>query len=89
MIGWIGTISPTPTKRRRERKVIEVPVAKDKTRVMITLSKKQLESIKALLKALGNKTTISQLIEISLGFFIESTLKELKSQENKEAAKNA
>jgi hypothetical protein len=61
-------------------------VAKDKIRVQITMSKKQLETTKALLKALGGKTTISQLIEIALGFFIESTLKEIKSQENKEAS---
>ena len=62
-------------------------VAKDKIRVQITMSKTQLKTTKALLKALGGKTTISQLFEISLGFFIESTLKEIKSQENKEASK--
>ena len=46
-----------------------MPVAKDKTRVQITLSKKHLESLKALLKAIGGKHTISELVEISLGFF--------------------
>lgn len=68
-----------------------MPVAKDKTRVQITLSKKHLESVKALLKALGGKHTISELVEISLGFFIESALKEIQSQQNesKEASKNA
>jgi len=68
-----------------------VPVAKDKTRVQITMSKKQLESVKALLKALGGKHTVSELVEISLGFFIESALEIIKSlqQEEKEASKNA
>ena len=68
-----------------------MPVAKDKTRVQITMSKKHLESVKALLKALGGNHTISELVEISLGFFIESALKEIQSQqkEEKEASKNA
>ena len=68
-----------------------MPVAKDKTRVQITMSKKQLKSVKALLKALGANHTISELVEISLGFFIESALKEIQSQqkEEKEASKNA
>ena len=68
-----------------------MPVAKDKTRVQITMSKKQLESVKALLKALGGKHTVSELVEISLGFFIESALEIIKSlqQEEKEASKNA
>ena len=68
-----------------------MPVAKDKTRVQITMSKKQLESVKALLKALGGKHTISELVEISLGFFIESALEKIQSlqKEEKEASKNA
>ena len=68
-----------------------MPVAKNKTRVQITMSKKNLESVKALLKALGGNHTISELVEISLGFFIESALKEIQSQqkEEKEASKNA
>ena len=68
-----------------------MPVAKDKTRVQITMSKKQLESVKALLKALGGKHTVSELVEISLGFFIESALEKIQSlqKEEKEASKNA
>ena len=68
-----------------------MPVAKDKTRVQITMSKKQLENVKALLKALGGKHTVSELVEISLGFFIESALEKIQSlqKEEKEASKNA
>ena len=68
-----------------------MPVAKNKTRVQITMSKKQLESVKALLKALGGKHTVSELVEISLGFFIESALEKIQSlqKEEKEASKNA
>ena len=57
-------------------------VAKDKKRVVITLSKKSLATAKATLSALGDeaKLTLSELIEISLGFFLESALNEVKKR---------
>lgn len=56
-------------------------VAKDKKRVVITLSKESLATAKATLSALGEaKMTLSELIEISLGFFLESALNEVKKR---------
>ncbi len=57
-------------------------VAKDKKRVVITLSKETLATAKATLSALGEaKLTLSELIEISLGFFLESALNEVKKRQ--------
>ena len=57
-------------------------VAKDKKRVVITLSKETLATAKATLSALGEaKLTLSELIEISLGFFLESALSEVKKRQ--------
>ena len=68
-----------------------MPVAKNKKRLSVTLNREMLKTTRALLDAMGNKVTLSQLIEISLGFFVESAIKEIKSQqkESKEASKNA
>ncbi len=68
-----------------------MPVAKTKKRLSVTLNREMLKTTRALLDAMGNKVTLSQLIEISLGFFVESAIKEIKSQqkESKEASKNA
>lgn len=56
-------------------------VAKDKKRVVITLSKESLATAKATLSTLGEaKLTLSELIEISLGFFLESALNEVKKR---------
>lgn len=68
-----------------------MPVAKTKKRLSVTLNREMLKTTRALLDAMGNKVTLSQLIEISLGFFVESAIKEIKSQQNesKEASKNA
>ena len=68
-----------------------MPVAKTKKRLSVTLNRETLKTTRALLDAMGNKVTLSQLIEISLGFFVESAIKEIKSQqkESKEASKNA
>lgn len=64
-----------------------MPVAKNKKRLSVTLNREMLKTTRALLDAMGNKVTLSQLIEISLGFFVESAIKEIKSQqqESKEA----
>ena len=57
-------------------------VAKAKKRVVITLSKESLATAKATLSALGEaKLTLSELIEISLGFFLESALNEVKKRQ--------
>ena len=57
-------------------------VAKDKKRVEITLSKETLATAKATLSALGEaRLTLSELIEISLGFFLESALSEVKKRQ--------
>lgn len=57
-------------------------VAKDKKRVVITLSKETLATAKATLSALGEaRLTLSELIEISLGFFLESALSEVKKRQ--------
>jgi len=57
-------------------------VAKDKKRVVIALSKETLATAKATLSALGEaKLTLSELIEISLGFFLESALNEVKKRQ--------
>ena len=68
-----------------------MPVAKTKKRLSVTLNREMLKTTRDLLDAMGNKVTLSQLIEISLGFFVESAIKEIKSQqkESKEASKNA
>ena len=68
-----------------------MPVAKNKKRLSVTLNREMLKTTRALLDAMGNRVTLSQLIEISLGFFVESAIKEIKSQqkESKEASKNA
>ena len=56
-------------------------VANDKKRVVITLSKESLATAKATLSTLGEaKLTLSELIEISLGFFLESALNEVKKR---------
>ena len=57
-------------------------VAKNKKRLSVTLNREMLKTTRALLDAMGNKVTLSQLIEISLGFFVESAIKEIKSQQN-------
>ena len=64
-----------------------MPVAKNKKRLSVTLNREMLKTTRGLLNAMGNKVTLSQLIEISLGFFVESAIKEIKSQqkESKEA----
>ena len=59
-----------------------MPVAKNKKRLSVTLNREMLKTTRALLDAMGNKVTLSQLIEISLGFFVESAIKEIKSQQN-------
>ena len=68
-----------------------MPVAKNKKRLSVTLNREMLKTTRDLLNAMGNRVTLSQLIEISLGFFVESAIKEIKSQqkESKEASKNA
>ena len=69
-----------------------MPVAKTKKRLSVTLNREMLKTTRALLDAMGNKVTLSQLIEISLGFFVESAIKEIKKiqqNESKEASKNA
>ena len=68
-----------------------MPVAKTKKRLSVTLNREMLKTTRALLDAMGNRVTLSQLIEISLGFFVESAIKEIKRQqkESKEASKNA
>ena len=68
-----------------------MPVAKTKKRLSVTLNREMLKTTRDLLNAMGNRVTLSQLIEISLGFFVESAIKEIKSQqkESKEASKNA
>ena len=68
-----------------------MPVAKNKKRLSVTLNRETLKTTRDLLNAMGNRVTLSQLIEISLGFFVESAIKEIKSQqkESKEASKNA
>ena len=58
-----------------------MPVAKNKKRLSVTLNREMLKTTRALLDAMGNKVTLSQLIEISLGFFVESAIKEIKSQQ--------
>ena len=62
-------------------------VAKNKKRLSVTLNREMLKTTRDLLNAMGNRVTLSQLIEISLGFFVESAIKEIKSQqkESKEA----
>ena len=64
-----------------------MPVAKTKKRLSVTLNREMLKTTRDLLNAMGNRVTLSQLIEISLGFFVESAIKEIKSQqkESKEA----
>ena len=67
-------------------------VAKDKKRVVISLHKATIASAKATLSALGDvKMTLSDLIEVSLGFFLESALNEVKKRqdERKEHKTNA
>ena len=67
-------------------------VAKDKKRIVISLHKETIETAKATLSALGDvKMTLSDLIEVSLGFFLESALKEVKKRqdERKEHEPNA
>ena len=59
-----------------------MPVAKNKKRLSVTLNREMLKTTRALLDAMGNRVTLSQLIEISLGFFVESAIKEIKSQQN-------
>lgn len=69
-----------------------MPVAKTKKRLSVTLNREMLKTTRALLDAMGNKVTLSQLIEISLGFFAESAIKEIRKiqqNESKEASKNA
>ena len=68
-----------------------MPVAKTKKRLSVTLNRETLKTTRALLDAIGNKVTLSQLIEFSLGFFVESAIKEIKrlQKESKEASKNA
>ena len=68
-----------------------MPVAKTKKRLSVTLNREMLKTTRDLLNAMGNRVTLSQLIEISLGFFVESAIKEIKRQqkESKEASKNA
>ena len=64
-----------------------MPVAKNKKRLSVTLNREMLKTTRDLLNAMGNRVTLSQLIEISLGFFVERAIKEIKSQqkESKEA----
>ena len=65
-------------------------VAKDKKRVVITLSKELLAAAKATLSTLGEaKLTLSDLIEISLGFFIESALNEVKKRQDERKEHNS
>ena len=59
-----------------------MPVAKNKKRLSVTLNREMLKTTRDLLNAMGNRVTLSQLIEISLGFFVESAIKEIKSQQN-------
>ena len=58
-----------------------MPVAKNKKRLSVTLNREMLKTTRDLLNAMGNRVTLSQLIEISLGFFVESAIKEIKSQQ--------
>ncbi len=65
-------------------------VAKDKKRVVITLSKESLATAKATLSALGDvNMTLSDLIEISLGFFLESALNEVKKRQDERKEHNS
>ena len=68
-------------KRRRER--LKPMVAKDKKRIVISLHKETIASAKAMLSAMPEvKMTLSDLIEVSLGFFLESALKEVKKRQD-------
>ena len=67
-------------------------VGKNKKRVVISLHNKTIATAKATLSAMPDvKMTLSDLIEVSLGFFLESALKEVKKRrdERKEHESNA
>ena len=66
-------------------------VAKDKKRIVISLHKETIVSAKAILSTLGDvKMTLSDLIEVSLGFFLESALNEVKKiQDERKEQSNA
>lgn len=58
-------------------------VAKDKKRVVISLHKETIATAKAMLSAMPEvKMTLSDLIEVSLGFFLESALTEVKKRQD-------
>ena len=57
-------------------------VAKDKKRVVITLSKETILTLKKMLSALGEVSlTLSDLIEIALRLFISNALDEIKKRQ--------
>lgn len=57
-------------------------IAKSKQRVMLTLDKSTIATAKAVLSSMGDvKMTLSDLIEVSLGFFLESAINEVKKRE--------
>lgn len=67
-------------------------VAKDKKRVVITLSKETILTLKKMLSALGEVSlTLSDLIEIALRLFISNALDEVKKRQKarKEKQDNA
>ena len=67
-------------------------VGKNKKRVVISLHNETIATAKATLSAMPDvKMTLSDLIEVSLGFFLESALKEAKKRqdERKEHEPNA
>ena len=58
-------------------------VAKDKKRIVISLHKETIASAKAMLSAMPEvKMTLSDLIEVSIGFFLESALTEVKKRQD-------
>lgn len=60
-----------------------MPVAEEKQRVMVTLPKKSIAQAKAVLSCLGDaKMTLSDLIEVALGFFMESAVAQITKEQN-------
>lgn len=58
-------------------------VAKDKKRIVISLHKETIATAKAVLSTLGEvNMTLSDLIEVSLGFFLERALNEVKKRQD-------
>lgn len=67
-------------------------VGKNKKRLSVSLNVETLATAKAVLSSLGDvNMSLSDLIEVSLGFFLESALKEVRKRqdERKEHEPNA